>query len=524
MKKITSFLMMMVLCCIGAYAQAATEFADKLIKIGAPQTEVVPGKWYFVHTPRNPNQPVTSGDYADSNDGVIQSKGGLVYDNTSGVMISATSVINELTDFAGANSANYMKHMLRFVAVEGETDVYHVQFGTGNWMNDAPNKKTVTDIQYKGGSAIGKYNFYLPKVDGTPNTIGRFAWNKYNMADRVDNNGAGNGVSFWESGESTGYADENSVAGNKIWEIFEVEVVGDVDIYVESYQALVEYHNSKENEGNGTFVENLKNNKDGIVGSDRGDYRKEDVDAFIAYFDQIAELISSVDLYEGEDPYEDFLKPLYPEAADIDTLLANYKKVYNHMINNTVPRALTDIVPGYYTISNARAFFTNRQDTISYTQEEADSLNSESGFFPEDEGYVNAGDVKEVTSVQVPAPMKSIFAEDGTTSDGTKGRWMAWGSRKKNARFLWKIEAVEGKPTEYRLINMYKGESFTGVSYDVESAYLTVNDTTTACFDWRSDKQFVSYTDDNGEVVEDSVMVFNIRGSQHEEDGGNLRL
>ena len=42
MKKITSFLMMMVLCCIGAYAQGATEYADKIIKIGTQQTEMVP--------------------------------------------------------------------------------------------------------------------------------------------------------------------------------------------------------------------------------------------------------------------------------------------------------------------------------------------------------------------------------------------------------------------------------------------------------------------------------------------------
>ena len=117
--------------------------------------------------------------------------------------------------------------------------------------------------------------------------------------------------------------------------------------------------------------------------------------------------------------------------------------------------------------------------------------------------------------------MKSIYAEDSESSDGVKGRWMAWSSRKKNARFLWKIEAVEGKPTEYRLINMYKGESFKGVGLNTASAFLTVNDTTTACFDWRADKQYVTYTDDNGEVVKDSVRVFNIRGSQHNEDDGN---
>ena len=110
MKKITSFLMMMVLCCVGAFAQA-TEYADKIIKIGAQQTDVESGKWYFLHTPRNMNQSVTSSDYADSNDGVIQSKGGLVYDNTSNVSVSRTTVIDELTAEEGVSSNDYLKMM-----------------------------------------------------------------------------------------------------------------------------------------------------------------------------------------------------------------------------------------------------------------------------------------------------------------------------------------------------------------------------------------------------------------------------
>lgn len=52
MKKITSLMMMLVLCCVGAFAQA-TELTDKIVRIGKVQTEVVPGQWYFLHTPRN---------------------------------------------------------------------------------------------------------------------------------------------------------------------------------------------------------------------------------------------------------------------------------------------------------------------------------------------------------------------------------------------------------------------------------------------------------------------------------------
>jgi hypothetical protein len=144
MKKITSFLMMMVLCCIGAYAQGAKEYADKIIKIGTQQTEMVPGEWYFLHTPRNPNQSVTCDDYAI--DGMIQAKGGLVYDNTSNVCVSTTTVIDELTAEEGVSSRDYLKMLVRFVAVEGQEGAYSIQFGTGNWIghNDGGNNNDGT--------------------------------------------------------------------------------------------------------------------------------------------------------------------------------------------------------------------------------------------------------------------------------------------------------------------------------------------------------------------------------------------
>ena len=77
MRKITSFLSLVMLCCISVFAQeyVGSEIpANKLVKIGTAQTEVVPGQWYFIHTPRNANQSAV--DFAV--DGQIQSAGGLV--------------------------------------------------------------------------------------------------------------------------------------------------------------------------------------------------------------------------------------------------------------------------------------------------------------------------------------------------------------------------------------------------------------------------------------------------------------
>ena len=57
MKK-SFFFLVTLLCCISVFAQkyVGTEIpTDKLVKVGTVQTRVVPGQWYFIHTPRNPN-------------------------------------------------------------------------------------------------------------------------------------------------------------------------------------------------------------------------------------------------------------------------------------------------------------------------------------------------------------------------------------------------------------------------------------------------------------------------------------
>lgn len=183
---------------------------DKTISIGKMQQQMVPGRWYFIHTPRVKNTNVGANDYAVN--GIIQSKGGLVTDNTNAVKVSATSVIDALKNTEGVNANDYLKHLVRFVAVDDVEGAYRIEFGTEKWMG-ADCGATQADV-----NNAGQYNFYLTETDGVPNTLGRFGWNKHNLTNRVDNNGAGEGLSFWESGKVT------ATAGNNVWEIFEVNV------------------------------------------------------------------------------------------------------------------------------------------------------------------------------------------------------------------------------------------------------------------------------------------------------------
>lgn len=519
MKKITSFLMMAVLCCAGAFAQA-TEYADKLVTIGTAQAEVVPGQWYFLHSSRNPNSSAT--EFAEVG-GTIASAGGFVTDKGLGqaVTLTASSVIDEVTSEEGVSANAYMANFVRFVAVEGEENVYNIQFGTGNWLADNPANGTVNNNNYIAGNA-GKYNFYLVTIGGVPNTTGRFAWNKYNMANRVDNNGAGNGVVFYAEGETTGesegFATDADIKGNKIWQIYDIVVVGNLDKYEETFNALLADYDAICGQAEGTFIDQLK---DGVnVGDKPGNYRPEDVNAFLELHNYVEEVIMPTMESEGLEG----LQTLYPTAEDLKKFNDDYVAAWNHMISNKVPRAMSGITPGYYTINSSLYWYTTKNDSVFYTQEEADSINNalvEEGYTEEDSMFVAAGGFKEIVSSQVPATIKALMAESSTTSDGTPGQWMAYGPLAPEAKFLWKIEAVPGRPTEYRLLSVLNGKTFVGISQSSANGQLVYNDTATVCFDWRSDEEAIKYTDAEGNVVNDTVTSFNIRAAKHSEGSYN---
>ena len=519
MKKITSFLMMLLLCCTSVFAQGATEYVDKLIRIGTVQTEMVPGKWYFLHTPRNPNQSVTYDDYAI--DSMIQAKGGLVYDNGEEAAVSATTVIEELCSEEGVSSRDYLKMLVRFVAVEGQEGAYSIQFGTGNWIghNDGGNYTqlvVVNNNNYIAGNA-GKFNFYLPAIDGTPNSVGRFAWNKYNMANRIDNNGAGNTVVYYSEGEITqeseGWTTEEEIGGNKIWEIFDVVVLGDVDKWREAFDDILNDYTNITRQGDGTIIDQLIAGEN--VGNKPGNYRPEDVQAFLALHAQVEELMMLAEEAGSMDP----IMAKFPTPEDLKAFNDRYVAAWDHLIENKVPLAMTGIEPGYYTFNSCLYWYTNKSDSVFYTQEEADSINNvlvEEGYTEADSMFVAAGGFKEMASSQVAAPKKSLYSKFDA---GTNADWAAWGTQEPNAAFLWKVEAVEGKPTEYRMINMLNGKTHVSIGQSSNSR-LALDDTATVCFDWRNDSEQVRYMDGNEERRE-TVTSFNIRSSNQPENAYN---
>ena len=100
------------------------------------------------------------------------------------------------------------KYLVRFFPTETEGQ-YYVQFGTGKYIN----------ANLKTGSVVEAAAFKIYKVNGEN---GRIGWNLASNDQRVDNDGAGNTLAFWGSGQG---ASENNV-----WALYPVEFTDPVTI------------------------------------------------------------------------------------------------------------------------------------------------------------------------------------------------------------------------------------------------------------------------------------------------------
>lgn len=109
------------------------------------------------------------------------------------------------------------QYLVRFIETGSGTGLYYIQFANGNYV--APDLKTAQTV-----NNAGTYAFYRVS-SGTYATDYTFGWNKGSSSgDRVDNNSAGNTVSFWGSGTNDGSG------ANNVWTIYPVEFVSTVEI------------------------------------------------------------------------------------------------------------------------------------------------------------------------------------------------------------------------------------------------------------------------------------------------------
>ena len=457
MKKITSFLMMMVMCCVSAFAQ----FEESLTAV-TDLSELNDNAIYTIHSER------TFLLYSDACPNVIASGNG--------------KVVGDVT-------WNPFDEDQQFKIIKIEEKFYLYSVGAQMYVNDGGNYGVAPETEFKiMPSIVGEsYPWFLGLGSNFLNSQG---------AGQTDN---GLAINTWGSDQNA-----HEDAGNH-YNIYAVDM-SQYDPYAMAFDNLMNAHAAID----ATFVDELKAGQN--VGDKPGNYIPENVNAFLEFWNATEEL-----MFVMEDQGLEAVQAQYPTAADLDKYREEYNAAYNKVRNDKVPLAMSGIKPGYYTFNNCLFWYTTKNDTVFYTQEEADAANAESGLIEGDEGYIAAGDVKEVKSTQVAQPIKSLHSRHDASTDAD---WAAWGTQQPKAEFLWKIEAVEGKPTEYRMINMANGKTHISIGQSSNSK-LQLNDTATVCFDWRNDEQEVIFA--NAEGVQDTAIVvaFNIRSSNQAEGAYN---
>ena len=467
MKKITSFLLMMVMCCISAFAQ----FENALIPV-TDLSQLKDDAVYTIHSER------TFLMFNDAFPDKLSTGNGTAVDQ------------------------------------EGR-----------NWNPFNPEQqfkiKLIEDKYYLYSVGI---NLYV-KQDGTfgvdpvdefkimPALSAEYPWFLGIGSNFLNSQGAGqtaNGIVFntWGSDQQA-----HEDAGNH-YNIYEIDMSA-FDPYELAFQALSNAYTSID----AGLVANLQEGKN--IGTERGNYIAEYVEAFFAMLEKVDAFMYAYEFEYDTEGYKD----ICPTAEDVEKLTEDFLKAYNDVLNNKVPLAITGIKPGYYTINSPFFWYTRTttNDTIYYTKEEADAANNEFGKIEGDEGYIAAGDIKEVksTTTDTPQPLKALYAKAAQASDGTPTYGPYWGKQEQKAEYVWKIETVEGKPTEYRMTNVANGLTFARFLPDNAWYAMSAVDTLTVCFDWRSDNDTTHYMGADGEVVKKAVTTFNIRMSTAKENEKN---
>ena len=327
-KKFTYFLMLVVMAFIAlpTLAQESDfDFEGKSISIGGALATFKPGTWYFLHQARAKGSNAGKGTHSVV--GELPTTGGVAYDNGLGVALKK-STLEEIPDQGSA--VNKAAYLVRFLADATKEGAYRIQFGTGNYLKAAPGEGT-TDEE----SDAGLYNVYNIKVGGEP-TDGHFGINKYNMQNRLDNNGEGYTIVFWDSGELT------SLDSNNDWAIHEV-IWGDLNAQAEALKELANIYTEYSAYAADDYF---------TTGNNPGDFDEEAVQAFK---DALEAANAESPDFEGDGLSVDEIKALG------DTVKAKYDAIWP----TVVPINLEE---GYYRIRTAVTYY--QVDTDAETGEE----------------------------------------------------------------------------------------------------------------------------------------------------------
>ena len=182
---------------------SATVFKNKIVSaVGNEQTSAITpstSQWYVVKNSRNGLSPL--------------------YENTgtSKVARAAANVSVNANDLV----ADVKTYLVRFVPSYDVDGAVYIQFATGNfWGQKSPVSGSNGGGDVPVSTTAGDYRVYTA-TQATSGWVGHFAIN-YTDANtqygwKIDNNGAGSGVVYWNSGQTTS-------SSNNIWALYPVTI------------------------------------------------------------------------------------------------------------------------------------------------------------------------------------------------------------------------------------------------------------------------------------------------------------
>lgn len=403
-RKITSFLTMLVMLFVSVNASAqavdATEFEGKSVTIGGAVTTVETSTWYIVFNGTRANE---MGAFVNKDE--LPGAGGVLYDNGT-----STALKKNVTDIKSDTKATqYLNYFVRFsdASGDGESDVYQIQFATGNYL--ASNLATAT-TKYDGA----KFNFY--PVAGNQN--GHFGFNLYNMGNLVNNNGVNATLAYWKSGQITEDDYETLKTAdtyNSVWSIHPV-ILNDIDPEDEAWQyatSVIEGEN-----GYRAKMNEMKEN----VGTFPGQYDPAAVQALADAIDEYDEL--------GNNP-DYTIQGIYDAVEKI-------KNAYEAAVASKVPVTLAD---GYYRIKSGLAFY--KEETVLDPETGEPMIDPETGNEKKETVYYD----------------KYMYSQESGGS--IAGKWGTPADLSTDATALWKITNKDGY---FDIVNMGTDARFNNVA------------------------------------------------------------
>lgn len=258
MKKITSFLMMMVMCCVSAFAQ----FDESLTAV-TDLSELNDNAIYTIHSER------TFLLYSDACPNVLASGNGKVVGNITW---------------------NPFDEDQQFKIIKIEEKYYLYSVGAQMYVNDGGNYGVAPETEFKiMPSIVGEsYPYFLGLGSNFLNSQG---------PGQTDN---GLAINTWGSDQNA-----HEDAGNH-YNIYAVDM-SQYDPYALAFENLMNAHAAID----ATFVDELKAGQN--VGDKPGNYIPENVNAFLEYWNATEEL-----MFVMEDQGLEAVQAQYPTAADLD--------------------------------------------------------------------------------------------------------------------------------------------------------------------------------------------------------------